>query len=161
VRVVVVDDSASARGALEELLADVGGIVVLGGADSGEEALARLAELKADLVVMDWSMPGMDGVEATARIRHEFPGTRVVESAIIDSGNWREWSAAERGRPLSRAIARLMLPFYRPKKWLELARHTPYIFKHIKAYAVVLQKQPLVKANEGAAVTPDDFARVA
>lgn len=83
-RVVVVDDSASARGALEELLADVGGIVVLAGADSGEEALARLAELKADLVVMDWSMPGMDGVEATARIRQEYPGTRVVGWTATD-----------------------------------------------------------------------------
>jgi hypothetical protein len=90
-----------------------------------------------------------------------FPGTCVVESAIIDSGNWREWSAAERGRPLRRALARLLVPFYRPKKWLELARQTPYIFKHIKAYAVVLQKQPAVKANEAAAKKPDDFARVA
>lgn len=69
-----------------------------------------------------------------------FPGTTVVDSAIIDSGNWRQWNVAERGRPLGRTLARLLVPFYRPKKWWELARQAPYIFKHITAFAVVMRK---------------------
>src|SRR5207237_1276028 len=78
--------------------------------------------------------PSVDEVAAL------FPGTHVVESAIIDSGNWRDWNAAERGRPLTRALLRLLVPFYRPRKWLELARQSPYIFKHIRSFAVVLRK---------------------
>jgi hypothetical protein len=70
-----------------------------------------------------------------------FPGTRIVDSAIIDSGNWRQWNAAERGRTLGRTLARLLVPFYRPRKWWELARQSPYIFRHIKAFAVVLRKE--------------------
>jgi hypothetical protein len=69
-----------------------------------------------------------------------FPHTTIVDSAIIDSGNWRQWNIAERGRPLWRTIARLFVPFYRPSKWLEVARQTPYIFKHITAFALILRK---------------------
>ena len=69
-----------------------------------------------------------------------FPHTEIVEGAIIDSGNWRRWNAAERGRALGRTIARLLTPFYRPLKWWDLARQSPYIFKHITAFAVILRK---------------------
>lgn len=81
-----------------------------------------------------------------------FPGTRIVDSAIIDSGNWRQWNVAERGRPLGRTLARLLVPFYRPQKWWELARQSPYIFKHITAFALVLQKQPSITSNDVAQV---------
>jgi hypothetical protein len=69
-----------------------------------------------------------------------FPGTALIDSAIIDSGNWRQWNVAERGRPLGRALVRMLVPVYRPRKWPELVRQSPYIFKHIKAFAVILQK---------------------
>jgi len=71
--------------------------------------------------------------------RH-FPHTEIVDSAIIDSGNWRRWNVSERGRSLGRTIVRLLMPFYRPSNWWELARQAPYIFKHITAFAVVLRK---------------------
>lgn len=76
-----------------------------------------------------------------AEIHGHFGGTEIVDSAIVDSGNWRQWDAAERGRPLGRTLLRLLTPFYRPRKWLELARQSAYIFKPIKAFAVVLRKQ--------------------
>lgn len=69
-----------------------------------------------------------------------FPKTTIVESAVIDSGNWRQWNRKERGRSLARTVVRLMTPFYRPAKWLEVARQSPYIFRHITAFAVVLRK---------------------
>ncbi len=70
-----------------------------------------------------------------------FPGTDLIASAYIDSGNWRQWHPSERGgRTLTRAVARLLLPFYRPAKWWELARQTPYLVRHVKAFAVVLRK---------------------
>jgi hypothetical protein len=69
-----------------------------------------------------------------------FPGTEIVDSAIIDSGNWRQWDDRERGRSLARTVVRLMVPFYRPLKWWELARGLPYLFKHITAFAIILRK---------------------
>ena len=75
-----------------------------------------------------------------AEMHAHFPHTTIVDSAIIDGGNWRQWNVAERGRTLWRAIARLFFPFYRPVKWWELARQAPYIFKHITAFAVILRK---------------------
>lgn len=71
-----------------------------------------------------------------------FPGTRIIDGAIISSGNWRRWDVAERGRPLGRTIIRLLIPFYRPKKWWELARQAPYIIKDISAFVLILRKEP-------------------
>jgi hypothetical protein len=73
-----------------------------------------------------------------------FPGTRIIDSAIIKSGNWRQWDEAERGRSLVRTVLRLMIPFYRPRKWWELARQSPFIFRDISAFVVVLQKDEKV-----------------
>lgn len=76
-----------------------------------------------------------------AEIHAHFPNTIIVDSGIIDSGNWRQWNVAERGRSLPQMIARLFTPFYRPAKWWELARQAPYIFKHITAFALILRKE--------------------
>lgn len=89
---------------------------------------------------------------SVAEVSAQFPGTRLVHSAVIDSGNWRAWNVAERGRSLPRALARLLFPFYRPRKWLELVRQTPYIFRHITAFAVVLRKE--VQVEPAAATAP-------
>lgn len=72
---------------------------------------------------------------------HEhFPGTEIVDSAVIDSGNWRQWHDSERGRSLASTVVRLMVPFYRPLKWWELARGLPYLFNHITAFVIILRK---------------------
>ena len=63
-----------------------------------------------------------------------------MESVVLDSGNWRQWNVAERGRSLGKVFLRLLFPFYRPLAWWELARQTPYIFLHISAFAVILRK---------------------
>ena len=76
-----------------------------------------------------------------AEMHAHFPHTTILDRAIIDSGNWRQWNTAERGRPLWRSVARLLVPFYRPAKWWELARQTPYFFKHITAFALILRKK--------------------
>src|SRR5205814_9068161 len=83
-----------------------------------------------------------------AEMHAHFPGTDVVESAVIDSGNWRQWHVGERGRSLPRTLARLLLPFYKPRKWWELTRQSPYVFKHITAFAMILRKTADVPADE-------------
>jgi DNA-binding NarL/FixJ family response regulator len=68
VRVLVVDDSAPFRVAARGVLRRVPGFTLVGEAESGEEALARVTELSPDLVLMDINMPGMTGVEAARQI---------------------------------------------------------------------------------------------
>ncbi len=78
-RVLLVDDQSIVLDGLAALLRDNPDFVVVGVAHSGEEAILATMKHLPDVVVMDISMPpGMDGIEATARIKEAMPGTRVL-----------------------------------------------------------------------------------
>ncbi|MYS89904.1 MULTISPECIES: response regulator transcription factor [Streptomyces] len=77
-RVVVADDQTVVREGIVMLLGLLPGIEVVGSAGDGEEAVRLVAEVAPDVVLMDLRMPRCDGVEATHRIRAEYPGTQVV-----------------------------------------------------------------------------------
>jgi DNA-binding NarL/FixJ family response regulator len=66
---MVVDDHAEVRRAMESLLESTSDLVLAGSAMSGEEAVDMAAVLQPDVVLMDLHMPGIDGVEATRRVR--------------------------------------------------------------------------------------------
>ena len=84
ISVVVVDDHSMVRQGLTTLLAVLDGFEVVGEAAEGTEALALVAELEPDLVVMDLNMPGLDGIEATRRITTDHPGTAVLVLTMFD-----------------------------------------------------------------------------
>ena len=84
VRVVLVDDHDLFRTGLRNLLEEQDGIVVLGEATNGVEAVRLVREAAPDVVVMDLKMPAMTGVEATRLITLESPLTRVIVLTISD-----------------------------------------------------------------------------
>jgi CheY-like chemotaxis protein len=77
-RVLFADDHHVIRQALVNLVNSQPGIEVVGEAANGLEAFEQTLHLKPDVVVMDISMPVMDGVEATRRIKAELPDVRVI-----------------------------------------------------------------------------------
>jgi DNA-binding NarL/FixJ family response regulator len=76
-RVLVVDDHPLTRDALASLLAQ-GGFDVVGEAGDGADAIALAAELQPELVLLDLSMPGLDGLSTLPRLRAAAPGCEVV-----------------------------------------------------------------------------------
>jgi DNA-binding NarL/FixJ family response regulator len=78
IRVLITDDHAVVRSGLERLLSTAPDITVVGSANNGREAISAVEELQPDVVMMDLSMPEMDGVAATREITSQHPGMAVV-----------------------------------------------------------------------------------
>ena len=78
IRVVVADDHAVVRGGLDQLLATADGIELVGSATDGAEAVALVEALAPDVVLMDLSMPNVDGIAATREITAGGSPARVV-----------------------------------------------------------------------------------
>jgi DNA-binding NarL/FixJ family response regulator len=77
-RILIVDDQALVRRAVRQLLESHVGWRVCGEAADGVEAIDQTRELHPDVVIMDLSMPKMDGLEATREIHASFPGTQIL-----------------------------------------------------------------------------------
>jgi DNA-binding NarL/FixJ family response regulator len=78
IRIVIVDDHQIVRAGLQNLLETDAEFKVVGTAGDGAAAVTVAAECQPDVVLMDLSMPGVDGIEATRRIKAEWPTTRVL-----------------------------------------------------------------------------------
>jgi DNA-binding NarL/FixJ family response regulator len=84
VRIVVADDHEVVRAGLVSLLNATSGLRVVGEAQDGEEACRLAAELAPDVLLMDLSMPRIDGLRATARIHADSPGVAVLVLTMHD-----------------------------------------------------------------------------
>jgi DNA-binding NarL/FixJ family response regulator len=82
IRVLLVDDHQLVRAGIQALLRGLAGVEVVAEASDGREAQRLIAVHHPDIVLMDIMMPGMNGLEATARIVKEHPGTRVIMLSV-------------------------------------------------------------------------------
>jgi DNA-binding NarL/FixJ family response regulator len=95
IRVLVVDDSAKFRNVVRQLLTSEEDIAVVGEAGDGAAALVKIREVTPDVVLMDCSMPGMGGVEATRLIRGRHPRIHVIGLSNEEQGReFQEMRAA-------------------------------------------------------------------
>lgn len=96
ITVLIADDHVLVRAGLRELLTARAQLQVVGEARDGEEACAFSAALRPDVVIMDVSMPVVDGIEATRRILQVLPKTRVIGVSTHDS-EWHRTSMMRSG----------------------------------------------------------------
>ncbi len=96
IKVVLADDHAVVRAGIRAMLEGLGGIEIVGQASNGREALALVEQHQPDVLLMDISMPEMNGLEATTRVVKEFPNVRVI---IISMHTAEEyvWQALKAG----------------------------------------------------------------
>jgi len=87
-KVLICDDQAIVRDGIELLLKLEKGIEVTGKASNGSEALDLTARSLPDLVLMDLKMPVMNGIEATRKIRQEFPQVKVLVLTTFEEDAW-------------------------------------------------------------------------
>jgi DNA-binding NarL/FixJ family response regulator len=88
IRVLLCDDQPIVTEGLRVILRQAGDIDVVAVAEHGLEAVEQVAQHHPDVVVMDLRMPVMNGIQATARIREEFPATRVLVLTTYDDDEW-------------------------------------------------------------------------
>ncbi|MEO8539910.1 MAG: chemotaxis response regulator protein-glutamate methylesterase [bacterium] len=97
IRVLIVDDSAFMRRAVEKLLTSIPGIIVVGTASDGVEGVKRALELRPDVITMDVEMPRMDGVSAVGEIMQVIPTPIVMVSTLTSQGTETAIRALEAG----------------------------------------------------------------
>jgi DNA-binding NarL/FixJ family response regulator len=84
ISVFLVDDNFVARRGLRSVLESEDSIVISGEASSGTEAIKRLRESPADVILMDIRMPDIDGIETTSRLLHDNPDARILIMTVIE-----------------------------------------------------------------------------
>ena len=117
VRILIADDHEVVRQGVRALLEAEPGWVVCGEATSGREAVAKAVELRPDVVVLDVSMPELNGLEATRQIRSVVPSkililtvheSEQVVTEVVDAGAHGYVLKTDAGRTLVKAIRALL-----------------------------------------------------
>ena len=107
IRILLVDDHTMVREGIRLCLEAMGDMEVVGEAADGRQAVARALELRPDVVLMDVSMPGLSGIEATLEIKRARPEIQVVGLSMYDDEEYvtRLLRAGAAGYVLKRSAA--------------------------------------------------------
>lgn len=83
-RLLIVDDHTIFRFGFKTFLEDIGGLAVVGDANSGEEALELLDKTQPDLAIIDVRLKDMSGIELTQKVKQDNPGIRVLVTSAYE-----------------------------------------------------------------------------
>ena len=133
-RILLADDHEIVRRGLKELLEEQPGWTVCAEAANGREAVDLAAKTRPQVAVLDFSMPELNGLEATRRIREAVPDTEILVFTMHDSDELirQVLGAGARGYLLKSEATRQLIPAVE-----SLARHKPYFSGRVSE--VVLQ----------------------
>ena len=90
VRVLIVDDQVPFRRAAQAVVESTDEFMVVGAAESAEQCLAEVDSLNPDLILMDVNLPGIDGVEASRRLRLSHPAIVVILLSSYDQAEFAD-----------------------------------------------------------------------
>jgi DNA-binding NarL/FixJ family response regulator len=144
VRVLLADDHAMVRAGIRALLEGLEGTVVVGEASNGRDAVALAKAHHPDIVVMDISMPELNGIEAAVQIMAERPATRVLILSMHTSG---EFVRRAMGSGISGYLVKDSAPLELPMAIESLMRGEVYLSPRISRHLV----QTGLKGNPGLA----------
>jgi DNA-binding NarL/FixJ family response regulator len=122
IRVMLADDHPLFRRGVASLLSTEGDFEVVGEAADGQQALEMARRLKPDIVLMDVSMPVMDGLAATRRIKAEMPSMRIV-ILTVSNGERGTFDAIQAGA--SGLLPKMIDPQTLCDKLRSFVRETP------------------------------------
>lgn len=105
IRVILADDHTIVRAGIRAVLEKFPGVQVVGEANDGREVLDLVKEHQPDVVLMDITMPGMNGLEAAERMAKEFPNVRVIILSMHNNDEyyWRALKVGAAGYLLKKA----------------------------------------------------------
>jgi len=78
IKLLIVDDHELVRTGLKHIISSDAGILIVGEAGDGEEAIAKNRQLEPDVILLDVSMPGLSGFEVTNRLKQSTPDTKII-----------------------------------------------------------------------------------
>ncbi len=107
-RIIIADDHAVVREGLKLLLETEDDFAVIGTAENGLDALSLVREFSPDIVLMDISMPLLNGIEATARIIDEFPDAKIIILSMLGDSEsiFRALKAGAKGYLLKESVGK-------------------------------------------------------
>lgn len=84
IKILIVDDLELIRVGIKSVLESINGIKIIGESESGEDAIIMARKLLPDIVLMDLQMPGIGGLEATKKLGHYLPDTKVIVLTVCE-----------------------------------------------------------------------------
>ena len=152
-RVVLADDHPVVRAGIRAELEKMPGVTVVGEASDGREAIELIKTHQPNVVFMDISMKGLNGLEATGRIHKEFPNTRVIILSVHQSEEyfWQALKAGASGYLLKKAATVELAAALRrvAEGEIYLAREiSNRLVRKLPLQQIAHQKSPLEKLTE-------------
>jgi DNA-binding NarL/FixJ family response regulator len=154
IKVFLADDHAIIRDGLRVFLEMQPEICVVGEAVNGTEAVRRVLELNPDVVVMDISMPELNGIEATGQITRKMPGVRVIILSMLGTSEhlYQALQAGAQGYLLknsaSKEIVNAVLSVYNGKRYLSEQITDTLVVDYLERRESTPAKSPLESLSQ-------------